>query len=229
MTEMFTCFLRDHPRIRGEHSPLPDFFAEGFGSSPHTRGALSPNVRRHDTRQDHPRIRGEHSKGFPTGVTFSGSSPHTRGAPRHLHLRRQTRRIIPAYAGSTRRRRSPRARLADHPRIRGEHIGERVDGLDLVGSSPHTRGALTSANATIQGFRIIPAYAGSTRASGTASPAPPDHPRIRGEHSAASPSTSSAAGSSPHTRGAPAIRWTSPRSWRIIPAYAGSTNAASCR
>ena len=101
LTEMFTCCLRDHPRIRGEHSPLPDFFAEGFGSSPHTRGALSPNVRRHDTRQDHPRIRGEHSKGFPTGVTFSGSSPHTRGAHWGAGGWAGPRRIIPAYAGST--------------------------------------------------------------------------------------------------------------------------------
>ena len=71
---------QDHPRIRGEHRRIETLEDIGFGSSPHTRGALH---RRQAVRQavriipayagstglcnlgpeakpDHPRIRGEH-------------------------------------------------------------------------------------------------------------------------------------------------------------------------
>ena len=135
----------------------------------------------------------------------TGSSPHTRGA----------------------RPSSVRARFAlwDHPRIRGEHLQvlklplvrlgiipayagstQTSDGwgIQLWGSSPHTRGAPSCSTqvrsrswdhprirgehlATQQGFNgvqgIIPAYAGSTDYAGA----------MRGIER----------GSSPHTRGAP--------------------------
>ena len=73
-----------------------------------------------------------------------GSSPHTRGA-RHAHaVEREERGIIPAYAGSTAQKEIDPALAGDHPRIRGEHLG---DGHVLgrpAGSSPHTRGARLS-------------------------------------------------------------------------------------
>ena len=92
---------RDHPRIRGEHDGDVDAAVVAFGSSPHTRGALSQEIGQVDARRiipayagstihwsplrwrqwDHPRIRGEHAKlGFGLAGVF-GSSPHTRGAP----------------------------------------------------------------------------------------------------------------------------------------------------
>ena len=136
----------DHPRIRGEHADKQ--FARPFfdGSSPHTRGALRTGAGRSTGRRiipayagstlgdwladaglaDHPRIRGEHVPVSVTPVSRCGSSPHTRGAPRHLHLRRQTRRIIPAYAGSTFCRRPCALWRRDHPRIRGEHRRSRT-------------------------------------------------------------------------------------------------------
>ena len=91
----------------------------------------------------------------------------------------------------------------DHPRIRGEHtvIGWAWDGVK--GSSPHTRGARDGCDAELEDERIIPAYAGSTRKAWSASSAPLDHPRIRGEHSTVMNASSPTA--------------------RIIPAYAGST------
>ena len=73
--------VRDHPRIRGEHSAcrfrqsdttgiIPAYAGStvlGFtnlddhsGSSPHTRGARTPTRRPPTSRRDHPRIRGEH-------------------------------------------------------------------------------------------------------------------------------------------------------------------------
>ena len=117
----YTLYNRDHPRIRGEHdTDLAGDVAED-GSSPHTRGAPMAPVS-HSRRggiipayagstsgsksplylgRDHPRIRGEHRMLSPGGVFSAGSSPHTRGAPGRFHLHARSRRIIPAYAGST--------------------------------------------------------------------------------------------------------------------------------
>ena len=238
---------RDHPRIRGEHSPAARECPAALGSSPHTRGARvpllslilvgcgsSPHTRgapiRHSfghfypgiipayagstfpslastsARRDHPRIRGEHETSF-TGVGGpSGSSPHTRGAHAALDVEGLAARIIPAYAGSTRSGALSTRGARDHPRIRGEHAGFVVK-LTIAG-------------------RIIPAYAGSTwfRESPTASAA--DHPRIRGEHSPLLSLRPGGHGSSPHTRGAPRRRLGRGPASRIIPAYAGSTRKA---
>ena len=49
---------------------------------------------------------------------------------------------------------------------------------------------------------IIPAYAGSTRATLYEVSVVPDHPRIRGEHQDGFTYMPEAGGSSPHTRGA---------------------------
>ena len=93
------------------------------GSSPHTRGAPqrrsasvcrrriipayagSTSIRRLRpcSPRDHPRIRGEHVVQMPVGLRVGGSSPHTRGAPVQVDGADQVGRIIPAYAGSTRR------------------------------------------------------------------------------------------------------------------------------
>ena len=213
----------DHPRIRGEHY-LPkeaDIF-EG-GSSPHTRGALAGSgggpmssriipayagstwrawfaTMRH---RDHPRIRGEHNLVHTDGILKPGSSPHTRGA----HLRRQKdrapQRIIPAYAGSTAPRPDGAEDDEDHPRIRGEHEFDLACDAELLGSSPHTRGARRPDSRSRSRARIIPAYAGSTRRRTAPGWKPRDHPRIRGEHWLSSPSIRISGGSSPHTRGAP--------------------------
>ena len=157
------------------------------GSSPHTRGApsLKPGVSNGERiipayagstsaaadscrrLWDHPRIRGEHPRIVSTNICGH--------------------RIIPAYAGSTApARRRPSGRR-DHPRIRGEHRGMCPTSPSPPGSSPHTRGALKTTIRAFLNARIIPAYAGSTVASGSRSQPRADHPRIRGEHCALSP------------------------------------------
>ena len=136
----------------------------------------------HGEPTDHPRIRGEHSLEAAPLRNVKGSSPHTRGA-RQAHVQsRGALRIIPAYAGSTRRSLARRTRLPDHPRIRGEHPVFPVDLLAGLGSSPHTRGAPIVGGEAVLGLGIIPAYAGSTSSAGVLSRVERDHPRIRGEH-----------------------------------------------
>ena len=92
--------------------------------------------------------------------------------------------------------------LGDHPRIRGEHVGVHMIVVDGLGSSPHTRGARLGAFLIIILGRIIPAYAGSTRAGSICPEITPDHPRIRGEHVRVTAHQLRHHGSSPHTRGA---------------------------
>ena len=213
----------DHPRIRGEHFehtdsalPLVRIIPAYAGS---TRRSRSPRAK----PADHPRIRGEHALRRFIDKGAQGSSPHTRGAPRAFAWCRHAYGIIPAYAGSTRRRIVGTSRDADHPRIRGEHpdAAECVPFAD--GSSPHTRGAPTPPRSRSRRPRIIPAYAGSTDDSGVTGFRASDHPRIRGEHELKAYVNRMRVGSSPHTRGAhpPTVRRC--LHWRIIPAYAGST------
>ena len=239
---------QDHPRIRGEHGRRSDRRADLGGSSPHTRGAQRPahasddyvriipayagstgrRRRRCRGRRDHPRIRGEHIQDTPLTNVTPGSSPHTRGAPIRRCYRSPSRRIIPAYAGSTRRSAGKSREPGDHPRIRGEHVPEApVLGAD-VGSSPHTRGARDDPPQERARGRIIPAYAGSTLYFDKPQTRNWDHPRIRGEHRSVSARSCATVGSSPHTRGARRLRHGDRAGARIIPAYAGSTFWVAC-
>ena len=118
-----TSGMRDHPRIRGEHRLAELREGPRGGSSPHTRGARMDELingltgriipayagstvdRRHccSGTWDHPRIRGEHILVTSLQCLLYGSSPHTRGALVAYHQSPKRARIIPAYAGSTRR------------------------------------------------------------------------------------------------------------------------------
>ena len=153
----------------------------------------------------------------------AGSSPHTRGAQPLFLAKRRDHRIIPAYAGSTDPARQAAPGRQDHPRIRGEHpIAAKPDNL-VMGSSPHTRGALEQRRRPPCGAGIIPAYAGSTPTCPKSSRKGTDHPRIRGEHMGTQSCELTCLGSSPHTRGAHGTATPPQRLSGIIPAYAGST------
>ena len=234
---------RDHPRIRGEHVGLAWEGVKAVGSSPHTRGAPERSRAGRDpgriipayagstprTRstpkppQDHPRIRGEHKTVHISVNTFEGSSPHTRGARSEERIGVIPARIIPAYAGSTASAPSKTASNGDHPRIRGEHPHWSPDRWRQCGSSPHTRGARPQPPGPIAEYRIIPAYAGSTRPGSGRRRRLSDHPRIRGEHWDSVAAELTPTGSSPHTRGALVRPRRRHVRRRIIPAYAGST------
>ncbi len=192
----------DHPRVRGEHRfnrPLPSNYS---GSSPRTRGTLDLGQTRivglriipayagntacrvsSDARTtDHPRVRGEHWRAAWVSEIEAGSSPRTRGTPLGRAVPATDCRIIPAYAGNTSSRVQPVARIADHPRVRGEHDNTTIPVIVSSGSSPRTRGTqgMAQRNATLE--RIIPAYAGNTSTPRSRCRRGTDHPRVRGEH-----------------------------------------------
>ncbi len=111
-------------------------------------------------------------------------------------------RIIPAYAGSTVQSHLLRSVCEDHPRLRGEHGEVMPLAMPVAGSSPPTRGAHAVLRFGSSHLRIIPAYAGSTSPTSFQRILVRDHPRLRGEHASTCTTESRRAGSSPPTRGA---------------------------
>ncbi len=94
VTRIIPAYAGSTGAVRSHTWPLP-------GSSPPTRGARVPFVVTHGRSPDHPRLRGEHAPDVElVGIAY-GSSPPTRGAPDPDHRAGTSRRIIPAYAGST--------------------------------------------------------------------------------------------------------------------------------
>ena len=215
--------LADHPRIRGEHVWFWRFSGGIWWIIPAYAGSTRPGGLCTSPSRDHPRIRGEHPVGMDVTITSPGSSPHTRGAHGGLLVLAGGAGIIPAYAGSTNFDRLLYYDTEDHPRIRGEHFFVTFRDARLLGSSPHTRGALVCEARFVAVAGIIPGYAGSTDSKECPSSMIRDHPRIRGEHCDSAPSSARRAGSSPHTRGARSRRPRDAGCSRIIPAYAGST------
>ena len=150
----------------------------------------------------HPRLRGEHLLcGGCEGVR-EGSSPLTRGAQNAAASTANVARLIPAYAGSTGQYAEGISRLPAHPRLRGEHHKSAPITASPAGSSPLTRGARRVLSCSFGVLGLIPAYAGSTRASCAGRRTRRAHPRLRGEHVDFRGFELGAWGSSPLTRGA---------------------------
>ena len=135
-------------------------------------------------------------------------------------------RISPAYAGSTTTPSAVRLCPWDHPRVCGEHRLVTESQVVARGSSPRMRGALLSGSLGSVRLGIIPAYAGSTSGQHPVDGRDRDHPRVCGEHRVFWVMQGSRLGSSPRMRGARGARVLHLRLRRIIPAYAGSTQAA---
>jgi len=157
----------------------------------------------------------------------AGSSPLSRGALIGSTWKNVARRIIPAFAGSTRPASSYSASTQDHPRFRGEHPSGNNGHFTAHGSSPLSRGAPQTLRGKQNDTGIIPAFAGSTVAASGKGRSERDHPRFRGEHGTVFASQAIDQGSSPLSRGAPGRRPDRLGRSRIIPAFAGSTGPGS--
>ena len=175
---------RAHPRLRGEHHCSLEHLVR-LRLIPACAGSTPRDPARPIAAPTHPRMRGEHMAEAASGGARAGSSPHARGAHARLLLNLVSKGLIPACAGSTADLRKECTGLAAHPRMRGEHpIGEpRSPGGR--GSSPHARGAQRRRTRRRSPARLIPACAGSTSTSHSASSGSWAHPRMRGEHASA--------------------------------------------
>ena len=233
----------DHPRACGANKPME--MAEGCacGSSPRVRGKpddvressrhlriiparagqTSDRASRHGSTPDHPRACGANAYAEAHSKNHTGSSPRVRGKLELGRIVLQSRRIIPARAGQTKRPIWPKPRRTDHPRACGANQEVLVLRASFLGSSPRVRGKHDCQTSRRSGYRIIPARAGQTRRGVRVSSTSPDHPRACGANYVADTVMPSAIGSSPRVRGK---RWREARAARpprIIPARAGQT------
>ena len=129
---------------------------------PACAGSTQPGTRPDHCYRDHPRMRGVHDAPTVKNTMTGGSSPHARGPLAQGRGPCLRPRIIPACAGSTRRKTRRKPGNWDHPRMRGVHQVP-VPAIQAVpGSSPHARGPQSGVVNQVKSLGIIPACAGST-------------------------------------------------------------------
>ena len=234
---------RAHPRSRGENQVQVLKAHFGDGSSPLTRGKRARrNTLKTGTglipahagktngflyravgRRAHPRSRGENCRFLSGPVSSWGSSPLTRGKPDRAHGRGRGAGLIPAHAGKTAPARPRRSHGRAHPRSRGENYEAHALAIQTGGSSPLTRGKLTSGVGVVMRGGLIPAHAGKTVSSPTPLPTAWAHPRSRGENTPVGTPPPWVQGSSPLTRGKRARPLQRRNTIGLIPAHAGKT------
>ena len=173
----------------------------------------------------------------------SGSSPLTRGKLQIGELAPPAHGLIPAHAGKTSYHPPLRVLEGAHPRSRGENGVADGPCSVVLGSSPLTRGKRVGLAGWLLPGRLIPAHAGKTECSPTvahvwglipahAGKTTPSrcgtgrrgaHPRSRGENALLGAAVGIGGGSSPLTRGKPAVRDVRVHVGGLIPAHAGKT------
>ena len=156
-----------------------------------------------ESGEAHPRSRGENDRVGTTEGTVTGSSPLTRGKLPLFGTVPPLWRLIPAHAGKTITRLYRHGNLPAHPRSRGENYATRRDSSRPTGSSPLTRGKLSSRLSIGSKPRLIPAHAGKTTGAIDVRVGRWAHPRSRGENTVQPVAFHVIQGSSPLTRGKP--------------------------
>ena len=193
---------RAHPRSRGENRCGDACGVVSAGSSPLTRGKLSvvvavsvvigfipahagktgEGVDMLSKTRAHPRSRGENLTGRQGLGKSWGSSPLTRGKHVNGELGPYIRGLIPAHAGKTCPKTTPRSGRPAHPRSRGENGVAFAACFGVSGSSPLTRGKRRGRPSFHSTPGLIPAHAGKTYAQGLSRENVRAHPRSRGEN-----------------------------------------------
>ena len=214
--------LGSPPHTRG----IPESFANGqmkMGITPAHAGNTLSNCGVHLNSWDHPRTRGEYCLTMRQSVPPSGSPPHTRGILFSSKIAFTVNGITPAHAGNTVADFPIFSIARDHPRTRGEYKKVMIDGKEVEGSPPHTRGIQVVQHLLLVLQGITPAHAGNTYPTREERSHWRDHPRTRGEYIECVFSVASPMGSPPHTRGIQLDSLEAAQKDGITPAHAGNT------
>ena len=139
------------------------------------------------------------------------------------------KRITPADAGKTGLSLPNLHKHEDHPRGCGENFGINSNFRLCCGSPPRMRGKPKRLMVDSFGDRITPADAGKTISVSPFAPAATDHPRGCGENVKFSLLCIAGVGSPPRMRGKRKNPLAVYSRYRITPADAGKTTAASAR
>ena len=153
--------LGSPPPTRGTLNISKDLM-KAFGITPAYAGNTHRAFRGRCGLRDHPRLRGEHYAHAGEKKPIMGSPPPTRGTRNKLCDKCVAGRITPAYAGNTNTQIDRQLELQDHPRLRGEHVVQRIELNRLRGSPPPTRGTHYDSYVELSTMGITPAYAGNT-------------------------------------------------------------------
>ena len=105
----------------------------------------------------------------------------------------------------------------------GEHAKKYSPTTGARGSSPRVRGTPAGPVPDVRAGGIIPACAGNTSSPDASRASSEDHPRVCGEHSEETNTTTTWTGSSPRVRGTPTGALNVTFTTGIIPACAGNT------
>ena len=215
------------------------------GTSPRTRGKLlsagrkaqkGRNIPAHAGKTsfvnsapnwltEHPRARGENHLPPTRRRRWRGTSPRTRGKRGKKGGFLAAGRNIPAHAGKTPTLVFPATLGEEHPRARGENdIGSGSENSSR-GTSPRTRGKRGMSWGFVASWRNIPAHAGKTPSTFTASRPITEHPRARGENTNPPGILYHHIGTSPRTRGKLVSAVQDAFSMGNIPAHAGKTSS----
>ena len=152
-----------------------------------------------------------------------GSSPRGRGKRVEGGGRQRCQRLIPAWAGKTRGYGRADRGLTAHPRVGGENIVCATCRRCPKGSSPRGRGKRANRTGYLALTRLIPAWAGKTRAGQRRRERPRAHPRVGGENVPFASGHRGGDGSSPRGRGKRDRGVRCDPHARLIPAWAGKT------
>ena len=210
------------PLTRGKRVSLP-LALEALGLIPAHAGKTGETLERGAHPEAHPRSRGENSRPPGRASRRAGSSPLTRGK-RWWRPPPSTRcGLIPAHAGKTCPAWPGRLIAWAHPRSRGENAMRAFTGALMKGSSPLTRGKPERRGRWQCRDGLIPAHAGKTSVTVTATVTAWAHPRSRGENSGTASRPRSTTGSSPLTRGKLWDGIKTSINNGLIPAHAGKT------
>ena len=146
-------------------------------------------------------MRGEQGNPACAASRALGSPPLARGTDGEIRRRKRRDGITPACAGNRLTDKPTQKQLEDHPRLRGEQILRRGKCARFVGSPPLARGTDKGDLVFIHKGGITPACAGNRKRICSNRKQCRDHPRLRGEQSAAMAIPAMTLGSPPLARG----------------------------
>ncbi len=116
-----------------------------------------------------------------------------------------------------------------HPRVGGERCSSSWLDARRAGSSPRGRGTRATVNHSLDGPRVIPAWAGNASRPASLRICGAGHPRVGGERSSARCTAQGVPGSSPRGRGTRRVDVECHVGPRVIPAWAGNANSSPSR
>ena len=146
-------------------------------------------------------MRGEQMPPWRTRGANCGSPPLARGTGKQSEMNSHRLGITPACAGNRNLHAVGEALGRDHPRLRGEQGTASQWAKWGMGSPPLARGTAYHGRLWRTAHGITPACAGNSCPLALNPPIYRDHPRLRGEQTAASRTRCGIAGSPPLARG----------------------------